>query len=494
MTLRVSNTLSGEREPFEPADPDDVLLYYCGLTVSDTPHLGHARSWVHVDVMHRWLEYLGYGVRHVENVTDVNEKIVARVGEDDLGRSEPEVARRFIAELFDSMRALNLKRAEVYPRVTEHIPEIRELIETLLEKGYAYESAGSVYFDVTTFPEYGKLSNQDVEELQAQGLDAEREEKRHPADFALWKADGVAPAAIEEHRHGDRTYDDPAPSGQTWDAPWGEGRPGWHIECSAMSMRHLNSTIDVHIGGRDLVFPHHENEIAQSEAATGDRFVRYWLHADLLEIGEEKMSSSLGNFITVPEAVDRYGANVLRTFFLSASYNSTQTYSDDALAEAIERWERLETTYDRAEAAADSPAAETKVESELPAAATTARTAFEDAMNDDFNTREALSAFFDLTVAVNRHVDGRDRYDYQGLREAIETFEDLGEGVLGLDFSGDAGGEATLAGELVELVLDVRTAEREAGNYDRADALRDDLEALGVDVQDTDDGPSYRLP
>jgi len=497
MTLRLSNTLSGEREAFEPADPDDVLLYYCGLTVSDAAHLGHARTWVHVDVIHRWLEHLGYGVRHVENITDVNEKIVARVGEragdGTLGEDEPDVARGFIGQLLADMRALNLERAEVYPRVSEHVPEIVDLVGTLIEKGYAYESNGSVYFDVTEFPDYGKLSNQSIEDVEAQGVEDERSEKHNPADFALWKAGGVSEAAVEEHRHGDREYDADVPTGETWDSPWGEGRPGWHIECSAMSMTHLDDSIDIHMGGRDLVFPHHENEIAQSEAATGERFARYWLHADLFEMDDEKMSSSLGNFIPVSEAVDRFGVNALRMFFASASYNSTQTYSEAAIEEAIERWERLEAAYDRVESAADGPDARTKVESPLREAAEDARAAFTDAMNDDFNTREALAALLELAGAANRHLDGSDAYDYRGLRRTLETFEEFGEGVLGFDFGGDAEGEATLAGELVELVLDLREDEREAGNYGRADDLRDDLEALGVEVQDTDDGPEYRL-
>ncbi len=497
MTLRVLNTLSGEREAFEPADPDDVLLYYCGLTVSDDPHLGHARTWVHVDTIHRWLEHLGYGVRHVENITDVNEKIVARVGErgDDgtLGDDEREVAATFIDRLLSDMRSLNLRRAEVYPRVTEHVPEIIDLVETLVEEGYAYESDGSVYFDVTEFPEYGKLSNQRLDDVEAQGPADERAEKRNAADFALWKAGGVDAAAVEEHRDDDRDYEAGSPTGETWESPWGEGRPGWHIECSAMSTTHLGETLDIHMGGRDLVFPHHENEIAQSEAATGEPFARYWLHADLFEMDDEKMSSSLGNFIPVHEAVDRFGTDPLRMFFLSASYNSTQTYSDAAIEEAIERWERLETAHDRATDALASPDARTTADSALGDRADEAREAFTGAMNDDFNTREALAALFDLAGAVNSHLDDADAHDYRGLRAAVETFEDLGGGVMGFDFDGDADGRATLADELVELVLEVREEERAAGNYERADALRDDLEALGVEVQDTDDGPTYSL-
>jgi cysteinyl-tRNA synthetase len=492
MTLQVTNTLTGEQEPFEPAEPDDVLLYYCGLTVSDPPHLGHARSWVHVDVMHRWLEYLGYGVRHVENFTDVSEKIVARVGED--GDTEAAVARHYIAESLAAMRALNLLRAEVYPRVSEHVEEIVALIQTLLEQDYAYEANGSVYFDVTRFEAYGALSNQQLDEIEAQGDPDERDEKRHPADFALWKADGVNPDTVEDHRH-----DAAAPPAEaaetalTFESPWGPGRPGWHIECSAMAMTHLGETIDLHVGGRDLVFPHHENEVAQSEAATGQPFARYWLHCSLFEFDEEKMSSSLGNFVTVADAVAEHGPNAVRMFLVSGTYNATQTYSDAAVREAVERWERLSRAHEAAVEAADSPDARTKVEAgALRGAVETARTSFESAMNDDFNTREALAALFDLAGAVNRHVDADGPADYQGLRRAIETFERLGGDVLGFDFDGRGAGDVALADDLIELVLDLREAERSAGHFDRADALRERLESLGVVVEDTDAGPTYR--
>ncbi len=496
MTLHVTNTLTGAKEPFEPQDPENVLLYYCGLTVSDPPHLGHARSWVHVDVMHRWLEQLGYDVRHVENFTDVNEKIVARVGEDDLGESEDEVAESYIRRTIADMRSLNLLRAEVYPRVSEHVPEIVDLVETLIEKGYAYESNGSVYFDVTSFEEYGKLSNQDLDEIESQGDPDERSEKRHPADFALWKAGGVDPDAVEEHRHeGAAPAEDACETSLTWDSPWGEGRPGWHIECSAMSTTHLGETLDVHVGGRDLVFPHHENEIAQSEAATDQQFANYWLHCELFQMDEEKMSSSLGNFVTVEEAIDRWGANVVRTFLTAGSYNSQQLYSDETIAEAEERWDQLERAHEAAVEALDSPAASSKVEDPtLREAVDDAREAFTAAMNDDFNTREAQSALLSVATAINRHLeDASDDYDYRGLRRAVETLGELG-GVLGLSFDGSTTGSAELAGDVVELVLEVREREREAGNYERADELRDELAALGIEVQDADDGPSYRLP
>jgi cysteinyl-tRNA synthetase len=492
MTLSVSNTLTGDREEFEPRTDDDVLLYVCGLTVSDDAHLGHARLWMHADVMHRWLEHEGYDVHHVENFTDVNEKIAARVG-GDLGDTEADVAEHFTANVVRDMRGLNLKRAEVYPRVSEHVPRIVDLIETLVRRGYAYESNGSVYFDVTSFEGYGKLSNQRVAEMESQGPEDERAEKRHPADFALWKAGPVDPEDVAEHRPADLEPLD-EPCGETWDSPWGEGRPGWHIECSAMAMTHLDETIDVHVGGRDLVFPHHENEVAQSEAATGRQFARYWLHVGLLQTEGDKMSSSLGNFFSVDDALAEFGVDVIRTFYLSTGYRSEQTFGEEAMAEARERWDRLDRAYEAARDAVDGVDAYATVEDdELRASVESVRSDFREAMNDDFNVREAMAALLELATAANRHLDDRDRYDYRALRETVEAFEELGGEVFGLSFGDAEGGDVSVAEGLVELVLDVREAEREAGNYDRADQLRDELAALGVEVQDSDGGPSFRF-
>ncbi|WP_242493339.1 DALR domain-containing protein, partial [Haloarcula hispanica] len=328
----------------------------------------------------------------------------------------------------------------------------------------------------------------------SQGEDTEGE-KRHPADFALWKAGGVDPEDIADHQHPEAApAEEACQTAQTWDSPWGEGRPGWHIECSAMSMTHLDESIDIHVGGQDLVFPHHENEVAQSEAATGKQFAKYWLHVRLLETEEEKMSSSLGNYFTVADAVEEFGSDVLRTFLLSTAYTSRATYSDETISEAEERWDRLSRGYERAAEACDGVDAYAKVTDEtLRDAVADARSAFEAAMNDDFNTREAMTALLDLTAAVNSHLDAHEQRDYQGLRRAVETFEELGGGILGLAFGDDDSGDVSLAGDVVDLVLDIREQEREAGNYERADELRDELEALGVEVQDTDDGPTYRL-
>ena len=492
MSLRVTNTLTGETEPFEPRDPDAVTLYYCGLTVSDDAHLGHARSWVHTDVIHRWLEYSGYTVRHVENFTDVNEKIVARVGEH--GDDEGAVAGHFIQRVLRDMRSLNLKRVDVYPRVSEHIPEIIGMIERLLERGYAYESNGSVYFDVTTFDDYGQLSNQSLEEM-ASDEEMATDEKRNPQDFALWKAGGVAPEELEAHRTAEAAPPETAAGcALTFDSPWSEGRPGWHIECSAMATAHLADTFDLHVAGRDILFPHNENEIAQAVAATDGEFARYWLHTGLLQTEGEKMSSSLKNFFRVSDAVAELGPDVIRTFFLSTRYRSDQQFSDAAIEEARERWETLADGYARATNAADDVNARTKVTDDvLRTAITETDKRVEAAMNDDLDTRRAMAALLDLASAVAVHVTEREEYDYRALCEAIERFESIAGGVFGLSLGEQPGSQVRIADELIELILELREQERREGNFERADALRDDLTDLGVIIEDSDTGPTYRF-
>ena len=493
MTLTVSNTLTDEEEVFEPLDPERVGLYYCGLTVSDDAHLGHARSWVHTDVIHRWLTHLGYDVTHVENFTDINEKIVARVG--DSGDEELDVSHHYISRVLADMRRLNLKRVDVHPRVSEHIPHIIQMIERLIDREYAYQSNGSVYFDVSAFPAYGQLSNQSFEEMESQGS-ADRDEKRNPQDFALWKADGVPPEDVATHQSEDAAMSpaDAARGAETYDSPWGTGRPGWHIECSAMATEHLGETFDIHVAGRDLVFPHNENEIAQAVAATDGAFSHYWLHTGLLETEGEKMSSSLQNFFLVRDAVERFGPDVIRTFFLSTVYNADQTFSEAAIAEAEERWDRLAGAYDRATDAADSPDAYTTVEdAALRSTIADMPDQFTAAMNSDFNTREALAALLELASSVNSHIGERSHYDYSALQRAIGLFEEFGGRVFGLTFGDAPASSVVLTDELIELVLDIREGERAAGRYDRADSIRADLEALGITVEDNAEGSTYRL-
>lgn len=498
MPLRLTNSLTDEEEVFEPRDPENVTLYYCGLTVSDDAHLGHARSWVHTDVLHRWLEFLGYSVKHVENFTDVNEKIAARIG--DCGTDEAAVARHFIGRILEDMRSLRLKRVSVYPRVSEHLPEIIALIENLLDRGHAYEVNGSVYFDVTTFEEYGRLSNLSVDEMEAQGT-APTEEKRNPQDFALWKADGPDPTDLEEHRTPEAEPSEIAvEKALTFDSPWGSGRPGWHIECSAMATSHLHDTFDVHVAGRDIRFPHNENEIAQAVAGTDGEYARYWLHTGLLQTEGEKMSSSLQNYFRVRDAADRWGADVIRTFFLSTVYDADQTFSESAMAEAESRWNRLKEAYDRAVEAADSVDARTKVEDDaFRRTIDDTRSSFRTAMNDDLNTREAMSVLLELASAINRHLDERSEFDYQALQNSLEMLERLGGSVFGLALAPTVRSEVQLHDEnrrtadLVELVLELREDARDSGDFEAADALRSELEAIGILVEDTAEGPTYRF-
>jgi cysteinyl-tRNA synthetase (EC 6.1.1.16) len=483
MTLELTNSLTGKREPFEPVEPGRVRMYVCGLTVSDPPHLGHARLWVQADLLHRWLEYRGYSVEHVENITDVNEKIVARIGEPALGEHESAVAERFTASVFSAMRTLQLRRAKAYPRVSEHRPQIIALIEELLTSGAAYEVDGSVYFDVPRFEHYGALSGTDPEAAAVDQSPDTLGEKRHPADFALWKADGVDPESIADRR------DAALPPLDTdavtiWDAPWGPGRPGWHIECSAMAMHHLGETLDIHMGGRDLRFPHHENEIAQSEAATSAPFARYWLHVGLLQRTSEKMSSSLGNFETVRAAIEAHGVGPLRMFFLGATYRTDQQYSAAAMSEATAKFSRLQQTYTRLTDACDGLDAYADVEhSELEGLTDEMCIAVGDAMDDDLNVRAALAAYMEFATGVNGYLDDRLRYDHAGLVRAREEMLRIGSGVFGLPLT-----DADDISAVIERLVDLREDYRAAGQYDEADVLREALAMAGVELEDTDDG------
>ncbi len=492
MALYLENTLSGTRERFEPIDPPNVTIYYCGLTVSDRAHLGHARSWVHVDILRRWLDHEGYDVRYVENFTDVNEKIAARVSERPDFTDEGAVAQYFLEQTLDDMDALGLKRADAHPLVSEHIDEIIDLTERLLERGHAYEADGSVYFDVTSFPEYGQLSNQSLADLEPS--EDVHPDKRHPADFALWKAGGLAPEDVAEHIKDEDVDPATAAAGaHTWDSPWGAGRPGWHIECSAMSTTHLGPSFDIHVAGQDIVFPHNENEIAQAEAATSEPYATYWLHVGLLEVDDEKMSSSLGNFHTVAEALEEYGPNVIRTLLLSASHDTRQTFSSATVEEATARWERLDRAYrDAAEIVRSAQARMSVTDTALREAAAEARTESADALNDNLDTRGVLTALGSLVDAINVHLDNDPPYDYSGLHRALTVFEEFGSDVLGLTFGTEVSRDDRLT-HLLEELVSYREQLRAEERYDAADALRAHLADAGVHIEDTEDGPTVHF-
>jgi len=450
--MKVFNTMSGVKEEFTPRG-DEVTMYVCGVTVYDDCHIGHAMSYIVFDVIRRYLEFKGYKVKHVQNFTDIDDKIINRAQE--LGVSASELAQKYIAEYFADMDALNIKRAHIYPKATEEIPKIIEIIEGLIRKGHAYASKGSVYFRVKSFAEYGKLSHQSLDDMLARGS-VEAGEKEFPLDFALWKA--------------------AKPGEPWWPSPWGDGRPGWHIECSAMSLKYLGASIDIHGGGQDLIFPHHENEIAQSESFTGTvPFVRYWLHNGLLQFGEEKMSKSLGNLITVKEALRRYTPDALRLFVLSSHYRSPLTYSEDALSAAESGVERLRQAIRFGE--------EARGDGILDAEPFRAR--FIACMDDDFNTAQALAVLFELAREINRARAAGVR-----VAKAQETLRELA-GVLG--FTLEEPRKPVLNAEpFIELLIEIRAELRQAKQWQLADRIRGRLSELGVVLEDTPKGTSWR--
>jgi len=461
MTLHVQNTLTRRLEPFTPLEDKVVRMYVCGPTVYDHAHIGHAMSAIVFDVMRRYLEYTGYRVVHVMNFTDVDDKIINRARE--LNVDPLDLAQRYIDEWFGHIRELNLLPAHYYPRVSLIIPQIIEMVNGLVEKGYAYEVDGDVYFRVRKFPDYGKLSGRALEEALAGTRVAIDERKEDPLDFALWKA--------------------AKPGEPWWDSPWGPGRPGWHIECSAMVLYFLGPQIDIHGGGTDLIFPHHENEIAQSEAYTGKKpFARYWLHNGMLQLRGEKMSKSLGNLVTVEEFLQDHEADVFRMLVLSSHYRKPLGYDDQAVADAERALQRLRGGL--------RPAVGTLTEGEavdaLKDQVEAAREGFRSAMDDDFNTAGALGHIFTLVRSINTARDAG--VGGAPFAEAQATLREL-TAVLGLELHAERGGAE--AAPFVELLVEVRSALRKEKQWALADMVRERLSALGVTLEDGPQGTEW---
>ena len=458
--MKLVNTITRQEEEFVPLG-DTVSMYVCGVTPYDENHIGHAMSYIVFDVLRRYLEYRGYRVRHVQNFTDIDDRIIARAAR--LGIDEAELAQRYIDRYFEDMRALNILPAHEYPRATQEIPEMIRMIEGLVEKGYAYvapaqaESGhGDVYYRVKRKRDYGKLSRRNLEDMVAGARVEPGEGKENPMDFALWKSAKAGEPA--------------------WDSPWGPGRPGWHIECSAMSLKYLGEQIDIHGGGEDLIFPHHENEIAQTEAFTGkEPFVRYWLHNAWVRMGEEKMSKSLGNFVPVREAVRRWGADAVRLFVLTSHYRSPLTYSEEALDAAKRGAERLRTSLSGAPQVGAALA-------ELDASPFRER--FIEAMDRDLNTPQAVAALFDLAREINRARD-----ENQALEEAQTTLRELAD-LLGLTLAKEE--ESLAATPFIQLLIELRKELRQAKRYDLADSIRSRLGELGVALEDTPQGTVWK--
>jgi len=468
MSLVLYNDLTRTKEPFVPLKEGNVGFYSCGPTVYDFFHIGNARPFIVFDVLRRYLEYSGYEVTFVQNFTDIEDKMINRANQE--GITVKQLADRFIEEYYKDADALGIRRATHNPKATEHMPEIIALIEKLVEKGHAYATDGDVFFDVGSFPSYGVLAKQSLEELQSGARVEINERKRHPLDFALWKA----------KKEGE----------PSWPSPWGEGRPGWHIECSAMSMKYLGETLDIHSGGTDLTFPHHENEVAQAEAATGKPFVRYWIHNGYLLIDKEKMSKSLGNFLTARAALQKYPAKAIRLFMLSAHYRSPINFSEESLNQSLGAVERLENCWSDLEHARKNRKTTTDgSRNEFEALFKEYENRFTTAMDDDFNTAAALGILFEAVKTVNTYLKETQTLEESFLESAAEFFRKIDSvmGVLGLDAATGEEDAAEIEGLIAE-----RNAARKNKDFKRSDTIRDDLAARGILLEDTPDGTKWK--
>lgn len=458
--MRVYNTLTREKEELRTIVPGEVKMYACGPTVYNFIHIGNARPIIVFDVLRRYLEYRGMKVTFVQNFTDVDDKIIKKANEE--GVSAQEISERFIGEYETDARGLNVRPATVHPKVTENMDSIIEIVQTLVEKGYAYEVNGDVYFRTLKFEEYGKLSHMPLEDLEAGARIATGDIKEHPMDFALWKA--------------------AKPGEPSWTSPWGEGRPGWHIECSAMSRSILGETIDIHCGGQDLIFPHHENEIAQSECASGKIFANYWMHNGYINVDNKKMSKSLNNFFTTREVANQFGYEPIRFMMLQAQYRSPINYSLEIIEQcksALERLYNCKATLKRAK--------ETAVSGEFTEADKEAllkhKQSFIDAMEDDLNTADAIAAIFELVRDINTGLSGKASLEY--LTFAEELYSELTD-VLGLLYQ-EAEKEDEIPAEVMALVEE-RAAARKAKNFQKADEIRDQIAQMGYEVKETRQG------
>ncbi|UCD36604.1 MAG: cysteine--tRNA ligase [Nitrospiraceae bacterium] len=480
--MRVYNTMSREKEEFVALRPGKVAMYVCGITAYDVCHLGHARSAIVFDIVKRYLRYRGYAVTHVRNITDIDDKIIARAARENI--STEEVARKYAEEYYRDMAVLGVSRADYEPNATDHIAEMIETIQGLIDKGYAYAVDGDVYFQVSTFAGYGKLSGKNTKDLMAGARVDVDERKRSPLDFALWKSS----------KEGE----------PFWQSPWGKGRPGWHIECSAMSSKYLGAGFDIHGGGADLIFPHHENEIAQSEAFSGRPFVKYWMHNGFITVDKEKMSKSLGNFFTIKEILDRYEAEVVRFFLLSTHYRSPIEFSDAHLNEAELSIDRYYTTVIRMNDFIEAPgqADSNTAPEELEELVSSLTTKFRSAMDDDFNTASALGSLFELIREVNRFLDRKPSGPAAAglVSGARDILAEVG-GVLNIFNRTPREWYSALMRvkhiDLSEEELQSRISERQRARENKdwaaADRVRDELAEKGVILEDRKEGTRWKI-
>ena len=462
--MKVYNTLTRKKEELVPITPGEIKMYACGPTVYNYIHIGNARPLCIFDILRRYLEYRGYNVKFVQNFTDIDDKIIRRANEEHVDFSE--ISERYIKEFWTDADGLNVRHATINPKATENIDAIIQIISTLIEKGYAYEAQGDVYFSTEKFKDYGKLSHQPLEDREAGARIMVGEVKREPMDFAVWKA--------------------AKPGEPAWDSPWGKGRPGWHIECSAMNWRYLGDTIDIHCGGQDLIFPHHENEIAQSECFTGKPFAHYWMHNGYINVDNVKMSKSLGNFITVRDVAEKYGYEPIRYLLISAQYRSPINYSTDIIEQCIAALNRLYTCRDSLDFELKNASdAEHDGDKAIIDGFDKYREQFISAMDDDLNTADAIASIFELVRDINTNVVGKT--PSKALVEgAIAMFDEL-TGVLGLVYNRKT---ETLDSD-VEALIEARTNARKEKNWAEADRIRDQLKEMGIVLEDTAQGVKW---
>ena len=478
-TLRVYNDMTRKKEEFVPLEPGKVKIYVCGVTPYNHPHIGNARPFVVWDVIRRFLEHEGYDVTHVQNFTDIDDKIIREANKE--GVTWDTICNRYIKAYFEVMDKLHVKRAHIYPRVSEHIPDIIKTVEALIANGYGYVVDGDVYYRVEKFEHYGELSGRNLEDMLAGARVDVDERKENPMDFALWKA--------------------AKPGEPSWDSPWGKGRPGWHIECSTMSTKYLGNTLDFHGGGSDLIFPHHENEIAQSEGATGVHpFVRYWVHNGFITINSEKMSKSLGNFMTVLDILKEYEPEVVRYFILNTHYRSPLDFSDERLEEAKRSLERLRTAQNNLKEIEAQINAGPDAESlALGQKVAEIRQGFMDAMNDDFNTSLAISYQFALAKEINVYhnaiLAGTKKPDGTLVDQIHKVWREMADiiGILeDVPAAGQEGGAVTNEEAAIAAKIEERQAARKARDFAKADAIRDELAAQGIILEDTPQGVRWK--
>ncbi len=461
--MKIFNTMSRRKEEFISVDPNEVKIYACGPTVYNFIHIGNARPLCVFDVLRRYLEYRGYNVKFVQNFTDVDDKIIKRANEEN--STFEEISEKYIKEFWTDAHGLNFKDATVHPKATENIDEIIEIIKTLEEKGYAYAIDGDVYYRTLKFKDYGKLSHQPIDDLQSGARIAVGDKKEDPLDFALWKA---------------------AKEGEPyWDSPWGKGRPGWHIECSAMNKRYLGNTIDIHCGGQDLIFPHHENEIAQSEAANGCMFSKYWMHNGYINVDNVKMSKSLGNFKTVREIADVYGYEVIRYFLISSHYRSPINYNLEIIEQCKSALERLYNCRESLDFSIKNAKTDIADDEEILVLIDSRKEQFINSMDDDLNTADGIAAVFDLVSDINTKIINKD-VSKNVCQKAADMFDEL-TGVLGLVYNR----KSNDINDDIEKLIEERQQARANKDWATADRIRDELKAQGITLKDTPQGVTW---